>query len=472
MRARSIRHAARFGAAALTTAAVVAAGGSLVARAGPGGYPCDEGALPVDPGAQPIQPCVEPDPPPTGTEPVPTEPPAETDPPPTGGEETTSTPTPDEPEPEPDEPPKRPSKPPEPPPPTAPPPDTGATGAGGLPGAPLDNGTPTLSGGPYVFPVIGTVAFSDTWGAPRATVAWHHGVDIFAPAGTPVVAVADGTLFSVGWNRVGGRRLWLRDRQGNWFYYAHLSGFSPLAVEGARVWAGAVVGYVGTTGDAVGTPPHLHFEVHPVSLLSLGYDGAVNPFPYVSAWPRLQRGLEQPAAGATGASGAAGAPTPGAILLGFTDISTTSGLASAPLAESIDGGGAAAVVVHDPGRAAGPAVPARKLPAGSAEGARIARSLDEEATRRLQHGAGIWDRLALCESGGDWSANTGNGYLGGLQFHPQTWLSHGGAAFAPSADLATRAEQILVAQRVLRTQGWRAWPVCSALLGLNPFAHE
>jgi murein DD-endopeptidase MepM/ murein hydrolase activator NlpD len=345
-------------------------------------------------------------------------------------------------------------------------------GDGALTGAVPQTGTPALAGGPYVFPVIGAVSFSDTWGAPRATVAWHHGVDIFAPIGTPVVAVADGTVFSVGWNSIGGRRLWLRDREGNYFYYAHLSGFSPLAREGARVWAGAVVGYVGDTGDAVGTPPHLHFEIHPASLLPLGYDGAVNPFPYVSAWQRLDGGLTEPA-GPNGAGVArATAPTPGAILLGFTDISSASGLAPTPLADTIDGGGTAAVVVHEPESLDTPA----SAPAGAVsqreEDASIARSLDDEAARRLQHGAAVWDRLALCESSGDWSANTGNGYFGGLQFHPQTWTSHGGAAFAPSADLATREEQIAIAQRVLRTQGWRAWPVCSALLGLNPFAHD
>src|SRR4051794_38148741 len=69
-----------------------------------------------------------------------------------------------------------------------------------------------------------------------------------------------------------------------------------------------------------------------------------------------------------------------------------------------------------------------------------------------------WDAIAACESGGNWGINTGNGYQGGLQFLPGTWLSHGGAEYAPSANLATREEQIAVAERVLATQGIGAWP--------------
>lgn len=78
-----------------------------------------------------------------------------------------------------------------------------------------------------------------------------------------------------------------------------------------------------------------------------------------------------------------------------------------------------------------------------------------------------WDRLAECESGGNWSINTGNGYHGGLQFSASTWQAHGGGEFAPTADQATREEQIVVAERTLASQGWGAWPACSAQLGLN-----
>lgn len=78
-----------------------------------------------------------------------------------------------------------------------------------------------------------------------------------------------------------------------------------------------------------------------------------------------------------------------------------------------------------------------------------------------------WDALAQCESGGDWHINTGNGYHGGLQFNAGTWTAHGGGEFAPTADQATREQQIVVAERVLASQGWGAWPACSASLGLN-----
>jgi murein DD-endopeptidase MepM/ murein hydrolase activator NlpD len=188
--------------------------------------------------------------------------------------------------------------------------------------------TPPLTAGGYVFPVHGPTAWGDTFGAPRAApVGWHHGADIFAPVGAPVLAVAAGTLFSIGWNDLGGYRLWLRDRDGNEFYYAHLSAFSTLAVEGSEVKAGDVIGFVGATGDAEGTSPHLHFEIHPVSLQWMEYDGAVNPTKYLRAWQTLR---DVPIVGVAGwappIAPASRAPRPGAILLQMTDISSASGL--------------------------------------------------------------------------------------------------------------------------------------------------
>lgn len=201
---------------------------------------------------------------------------------------------------------------------------------------PPPNVMPKLTAGGYVFPVYGRSSFADTFGAPRAGVGWHHGVDIFAPLGAPILAVADGMVFSVGWNDIGGNRLWLRDGQGNEFYYAHLSAFSPLAVDGAYVNAGDVLGFVGDTGDAEGTPYHLHFEIHPVSLLYRGYDGAVNPSPYVTAWKRLQD-LGFPAAEgwAPRAAPSSAAPKPGAILLHVSDISSASGLEPGSLEQAL-----------------------------------------------------------------------------------------------------------------------------------------
>jgi hypothetical protein len=77
---------------------------------------------------------------------------------------------------------------------------------------------------------------------------------------------------------------------------------------------------------------------------------------------------------------------------------------------------------------------------------------------------GEWDQVARCESGGNWAINTGNGYHGGVQFSASTWASHGGGQYAPSAELATKAQQIAVAERVLATQGRGAWPVCGGPL--------
>ncbi|MFG2696205.1 transglycosylase family protein [Kitasatospora sp. NPDC048407] len=81
--------------------------------------------------------------------------------------------------------------------------------------------------------------------------------------------------------------------------------------------------------------------------------------------------------------------------------------------------------------------------------------------------ADTWDRVAQCESGGDWSINTGNGYYGGLQFSSSTWRAYGGGDYAARADQATRSEQIAVAERVLASQGPGAWPSCSIKAGLS-----
>jgi LysM repeat protein len=78
---------------------------------------------------------------------------------------------------------------------------------------------------------------------------------------------------------------------------------------------------------------------------------------------------------------------------------------------------------------------------------------------------GVWDRIAQCESGGNWHINTGNGYYGGLQFSAGTWRAYGGTAYAPTADQASRSAQIAVATKVQQAQGWGAWPVCSGRAG-------
>ncbi|MBN9737098.1 LysM peptidoglycan-binding domain-containing protein [Pseudonocardia sp. P1] len=78
-----------------------------------------------------------------------------------------------------------------------------------------------------------------------------------------------------------------------------------------------------------------------------------------------------------------------------------------------------------------------------------------------------WDELAHCESTGNWAANTGNGFSGGLQFTPSTWKAFGGGEYASAAHQATRTEQIAVAEKVLAEQGWNAWPSCSKKTGAS-----
>jgi murein DD-endopeptidase MepM/ murein hydrolase activator NlpD len=223
-----------------------------------------------------------------------------------------------------------------------PPPEAGGAGVT-IPGGPVRappvvKVKPTFGG--YVFPVFGTASFGDSFGAPRPDLVsgWHHGEDIFAPLGAPVLAVTDGTLYSIGWNRIGGYRLWLRDRTGNQFYYAHLSAYSSLAVEGGQVHAGDVIAFVGDTGDADGGPPHLHFEIHPAAILGLGYDGVIAPYPYLVAW-RRERDVSFAAGRVYVPSGPGPGvprlPSPGAILLQADDIASASGLVPGALEKAL-----------------------------------------------------------------------------------------------------------------------------------------
>jgi len=151
--------------------------------------------------------------------------------------------------------------------------------------------TPPLGQRTFVFPVVGSAGYGDSYGEPRSDVhgGWHHGDDIFAAFGAPLVAVASGTINRVGWEKVGGWRLWVRDSAGDEFYYAHLSGYTRSVFHSTQVRAGQVIGFVGNTGDAYGGTPHLHFEIHPRQLLRLRYDGAVDPTTYLEHWAHLER---------------------------------------------------------------------------------------------------------------------------------------------------------------------------------------
>lgn len=141
--------------------------------------------------------------------------------------------------------------------------------------APVGASAPVTSGARYLraFPVNGTHTYTDDFGAPRATQS-HQGNDVMADKGTPVVAVADGVIDRL--TRVetglGGIWIWLRDTEGNTFYYAHLDTIADGLADGSAVAVGQQIGTVGNTGDARYGAPHLHFEIHP------GGAGAIDPY--------------------------------------------------------------------------------------------------------------------------------------------------------------------------------------------------
>lgn len=131
----------------------------------------------------------------------------------------------------------------------------------------------TIDGRRYACPVEPPYSYIDTWGASRSSGRHHEGTDIMAPRGARELAYTDGVISSEHTNSLGGIVLWLDGDNGDQYYYAHLSGYA--VPQGTRVKAGQHIAYVGNTGDARYTAPHLHFEVHP------GGGGAVNPYPYV-----------------------------------------------------------------------------------------------------------------------------------------------------------------------------------------------
>jgi LysM repeat protein len=132
--------------------------------------------------------------------------------------------------------------------------------------------TPAAAGSTSILcPVEGAVRFMNDWGFPRSGGRFHEGNDLFAARGTPAVAVVAGTAVPrIG--TIGGQQVKLLGDNGTTYHYTHLDRFGTAG----RVAAGTVIGYVGTSGNAAGTSPHLHFELHP------GGGAAVNPFPYLA----------------------------------------------------------------------------------------------------------------------------------------------------------------------------------------------
>ena len=135
-----------------------------------------------------------------------------------------------------------------------------------------------LHGMGLYMPVVGIQArdLYNSWGAARdGGRRKHKGIDIFAPKGTGVVAVADGIISYIGEQPKGGLCLWLTTENGTSFYYAHLDRWAPGLYEGMEVRSGDLLGYVGNTGNAKTTPPHLHFGVN-------DNDEMVNPYPILT----------------------------------------------------------------------------------------------------------------------------------------------------------------------------------------------
>jgi murein DD-endopeptidase MepM/ murein hydrolase activator NlpD len=117
----------------------------------------------------------------------------------------------------------------------------------------------------------------DTWGGARSGGRRHEGIDIFAKRGTPVLSNTEGVVLRVGTNRLGGQVVWVLGPGGQRHYYAHLERYGDVHA-GMRVAPGKVLGYVGTTGNAAGTPPHLHYGIYTTG-------GAINPYPFLRRLP-------------------------------------------------------------------------------------------------------------------------------------------------------------------------------------------
>ncbi len=125
-------------------------------------------------------------------------------------------------------------------------------------------------------PVDGAVSFTDTWGDPRSGGRTHEGVDMIAARGTPLVAIETGTIKRMGNGGLGGITIYLTGAGGDQYYYAHLDAWAPGLSVGQAVSVGELIGYVGNTGNAQYTIPHLHFEFHP------GGGDPINPYPLVA----------------------------------------------------------------------------------------------------------------------------------------------------------------------------------------------
>ena len=234
---------------------------------------------------------------------------------------------------------------------------------------------------------------------------FHHGIDLAGPVGAPIYAAADGTVVAAGPATGFGNWIVLNHNINGHLWstvYGHMFANGVLVKTGDHVTAGQHIANEGNDGESSG--PHLHFEV---------WDGGHRDF---------TGGHDIDPAGWVKDSHDPGAPQ------------------------------AAPVVPDGPAPPAPVPAPDRNVPVGAPNPAPAAGDIVTAAD---------WDKVAGFEAGGNWATNTGNGYAGGLQFAPSTWNGAGGGQYAPTADKATREQQMEVANRVLGTQGWNAWPVTS-----------
>jgi murein DD-endopeptidase MepM/ murein hydrolase activator NlpD len=131
---------------------------------------------------------------------------------------------------------------------------------------------------------VAVATIEDSFDAPRDGGRRHDAVDIPAPRGTPVVAAVDGIVLRIGANALGGNVVWMSDAENRFaYYYAHLDRFAKGLRAGARVRRGAVIGYVGTTGNAPADVPHLHFQLMRTTDVAKWWNGTpVNPVPFLT----------------------------------------------------------------------------------------------------------------------------------------------------------------------------------------------
>lgn len=281
-------------------------------------------------------------------------------------------------------------------------------------------GGPQSGEGPLGMPVgpgadTVTSGFGMRWGA------MHDGMDFAGPEayGAPIYAPADGVVTAAG--PASGYGNWVRimhdiDGEKVETLYGHMEDGHVHVSEGDKVSAGEHIADIGNAGTSTGA--HLHFGVYPGGWAQ---GNGVDPQPWLAKFKG-----EAGAGESNGEEDTQNDAESGTVNLDATDFT----LAADTQVMAQDSGGGNTVTAED------------------------------------------WEKLAGCESGGNWAIDTGNGFSGGLQFTEETWKAFGGEEYAPKASEAGREEQMEVANRVLREQGWGAWPACSGKLselqGLEP----